>query len=308
MDTEFEDLVADSLQQKAASVRIPASLTGMAKRARRRHRQRQFALRGGLTAGTAVGAAAAVVVAFGASAPQAAGPKLRAQTAAYIVSRAERSLARDTAQVIEYVRMTGSPDIEGTNSSGSAVWSYGSRSLTVNYAADGNPVLANQLRNVKILNTQGELANTLVNFTQVSYPSRTWWRVITDVPIDNITPPKRCQANLPTYVQPPPNGTQTTQWIRYYLECGLFVVAGRQHVDGIDAIKIVQAKRSIGLRRVFWINPATYQPVRTWVEVVGDTWWQMDFQWLAPTPANLARLTVPIPVGFRRVTAPFPPD
>ncbi len=303
MDTEFEDVVADSLQQEAASVRIPVGLTDMAERARRQHRRRQLAVRGGLTAGTAVGTVAALVVAFGASAPHAAAPRLRAQTAAYIVSRAERALARDASGTIEYVRMTGSPDVEGTNSSGSAVWLYGSRSLAVNYAVDGSPVVANQSRDLTVPGPA-----TLTQLTQVSPASRTWWRMTTrfwtQVDPDG-SPPKRCVANLLAYRQPPPNVATSTQWIRYYLECGVFVVAGRQHVDGVDASKIVQAKRSEDLRRVFWINPATYQPVRTWVEVVGDRWWQMDFQWLTPTRANLARLTVPIPAGFRRVTAPI---
>ena len=39
METEFEDLVADSLRRHAAAVVIPPDLTGMADQARRRRRQ-----------------------------------------------------------------------------------------------------------------------------------------------------------------------------------------------------------------------------------------------------------------------------
>ena len=46
MDTEFEELVADSMRRQAAAVCIPPGLTGMVQRARRRQRQRQFAIRG----------------------------------------------------------------------------------------------------------------------------------------------------------------------------------------------------------------------------------------------------------------------
>ena len=69
-------------------------------------------------------------------------------------------------------------------------------------------------------------------------------------------------------------------------------------VDGIDTIKITGTSSPF----TFWVNPANYLPVRA---VLGQR--QTDFHWLAPTPANLARLKVTVPAGFEQVPAPVPP-
>jgi hypothetical protein len=67
-------------------------------------------------------------------------------------------------------------------------------------------------------------------------------------------------------------------------------------VDGIDAIKIT-GDSGITL----WVSPSTYLPVRL---VLGKSVRQTDFQWLVPTPANLAQLKVQVPPGFRQVPPP----
>ena len=48
------------------------------------------------------------------------------------------------------------------------------------------------------------------------------------------------------------------------------------------------------------MNPATYLPIR--LEAPGGL--QTDFQWLPPTPAHLAMLSMPIPAGFHQVPPP----
>jgi hypothetical protein len=69
-------------------------------------------------------------------------------------------------------------------------------------------------------------------------------------------------------------------------------------VDGVDAIKMTGSAGQLTL----WVNPTTYLPVRF---TVGPL--QNDFQWLRPTPANLALLRVPVPAGFRQVPPPAQP-
>jgi hypothetical protein len=296
MSTELEDLVADSLRRQAAAVTIPASLAQLARRVRRR-RQRQL---GALSVGTAaVGTAAVLVVAISVGNRQAAPGTLRAETAAYIVSRAEKALARDTPNVIEYVRMTGSPPLEGPTRGGSAVWSYGSQNVTVYYAADGSALVSEGFRSDSQLRT----------FTIVNYVSRTWWRDTYNLagrPLYSLValaPPRHCEPSTSVNLDPSP------QWIRYYLECGLIVMVGRQHVDGIDAVKFVSAKplsarpSPAHFSLVLWINPATYLPVRTVVYTTNrQRWEQQDMQWLPPTHANMAKVRLPIPTGFHRVT------
>jgi hypothetical protein len=51
---------------------------------------------------------------------------------------------------------------------------------------------------------------------------------------------------------------------------------------------------------------STYLPVRDVVTVGSHGTIQDDFQWLRPTPANLAELDVPIPAGFTQVRPPAP--
>jgi hypothetical protein len=52
------------------------------------------------------------------------------------------------------------------------------------------------------------------------------------------------------------------------------------------------------------VNATTYLPVRlSWSAGNGSrrTTVRTDLQWLPPTPAHLAKLTIPIPPGFHRI-------
>jgi hypothetical protein len=87
-------------------------------------------------------------------------------------------------------------------------------------------------------------------------------------------------------------------FIRSQLACGAYAVSGRQVVDGISTIKITGASGQF----TFWVDPATYLPVQM---AMGQK--RTEFRWLAPTPANLAKLKVTVPAGFKHVPAPAPP-
>ena len=82
-------------------------------------------------------------------------------------------------------------------------------------------------------------------------------------------------------------------------------MAGRQWIDGIHTIKIA----GVGPMRIqtFWVDPATYLPVRVrvaWPARDGGGREVGDFRWLTPTRAHLAMLEVPVPSAFRRVPDP----
>jgi hypothetical protein len=51
-----------------------------------------------------------------------------------------------------------------------------------------------------------------------------------------------------------------------------------------------------------WVNAQTYLPIRLVIGVGGGGQGiaVQDFRYLPPTPANLARLRVPIPAGYPR--------
>jgi hypothetical protein len=93
-------------------------------------------------------------------------------------------------------------------------------------------------------------------------------------------------------------------------------VVGRTELDGQSAIKLGFK----GTSDYLWVNAQTYQPLREISTSSGGSAGYTtgngkklsvapgssgkfamvtDYQYLAPTPANLAKLTVPIPKGFR---------
>ena len=92
--------------------------------------------------------------------------------------------------------------------------------------------------------------------------------------------------------------------LRTAVSCGTLTVAGRQSVDGIEAIKLTSRPGSF-ISETIWVSPSTYLPVRVVVRsasgapAVQQT---ADITWLSLTAQNLAKLTVPIPAGFRKVS------
>jgi hypothetical protein len=108
--------------------------------------------------------------------------------------------------------------------------------------------------------------------------------------------------------------------VRELLTSGTATIAGRQRIDGIDTIKIILTSRTTPSspeptwRQTLWVNPSTYLPVRmVSLPYSSDGYPYMslpplavgpfteavtEFQWLPPTPANLAQLNAPIPSGF----------
>jgi hypothetical protein len=97
------------------------------------------------------------------------------------------------------------------------------------------------------------------------------------------------------------------------LRCRAFAVAGRQRVDGVEAIRLTGHKALTGV--TIWADPRSYLPVRLTVpedvvtgssSKVSAVTMRIDFRWLPPTSADLAKLTAPIPPGFREVAGPAP--
>ena len=73
-----------------------------------------------------------------------------------------------------------------------------------------------------------------------------------------------------------------------------------------DAIKLVGLWPH-RLTLTLWVDPATYLPARgRWIILAAPNHpaETENFRWLLPTPANLAKLTVPVPSGFTQVAPP----
>ena len=134
--------------------------------------------------------------------------------------------------------------------------------------------------------------------TAVIYGNGTWWTAPAESGPGGTGPgPSGCIKGLDIAL----NGGAGNGWpafIRSQLACGAYRVAGRQVIDGINTIKIT----GDGGRFTFWVNPATYLPVRA---ILGQR--QPDFRWIPATPARLAQLKVTAPAGFKQVPAPAAP-
>jgi hypothetical protein len=134
----------------------------------------------------------------------------------------------------------------------------------------------------------GSLATAVVN-----YANHTWWTTRSPRPAATGSGSASCLPGGQIRLSGGPNAWP--DFIRAQLACGAYTLAGRQAVGGVDAIKITASSGHLTL----WVNPATYLPMR-----LQDGGLQTDFQWLHPTPGNLAMLNMPVPAGFHQVSPP----
>ena len=124
--------------------------------------------------------------------------------------------------------------------------------------------------------------------TTVSYPGKVWWQQ--QISSHAVTPPvaRELIANLPPLGKwTAHNTTLNGQAIEFSLHTTS--KAGKIKSWFIDNL---------------WVDASTYLPLRetsdngsTGFDTVGTS----DYEYLPATPANLAKLTPPIPAGFKRV-------
>jgi hypothetical protein len=190
-------------------------------------------------------------------------------------------------------------------------WSYGDRWRSVTNSAAGHPVY-------------GEGFGPSSGYTLVSYKRRTWARLSAGVgrpagPPSGANGCGRVSAAGPVLFQPTLPGTglapksllTVARTLRAAVSCGALDVAARQRVDGVEAIKLTSGPNRPAAETI-WVSPGTYLPMRVVIRsrpgralvlksnvVLQQT---ADFTWLPPATPNLARLTVPIPAGFRHVS------
>jgi hypothetical protein len=256
----------------------------------------------------AAGAAAVLTVgtltvagATGAFGSPPGGPQVR--TTAYVISRVERALsAPDMTNVIAYTRtvypagITLQPVPGGIFGSGQPGGSSPQRGdyelLWANLHTTKRSVFTatgQHLFDQRITIRNGSLATTVVNYT-----SHTWWTTQSPRPAATGSASATCLPGGGVRLSGGHNAWP--DFIRSQLACGAYSVAGKQAVDGVDALKITGNSGHLTL----WVNPATYLPMR--LRAPGGL--QTDFQWLPPTMAHRAMLNVPVPAGFHQVPPP----
>jgi hypothetical protein len=272
-----------------------------ARRAAATMRRRQWLMRG--TGGLAAAAVlAAAIPVLGAAMGSGTGPG-RLRTAAFVVGHVEKAVAGE-----RYVLHAESV-VTGAGVSGRVVtWAYRDRTRSEQYRPDGGQLEADS--GTAIIG--GRLTGVVVTY----HPGR-WYRMplstFTGGPVSGCGPAALAVA-----------GGTPADWpsfIHATLACGAAAVAGHAVVNGVETIKInsdvsVPAGGTahgmrLAVRYTLYVRPGSYLPVRMVSEPVqryqdgtrspASFSSTEDFQWLPPTAANVARVSVPIPAGFRQI-------
>jgi len=298
MNTDVEELLREGMERFTADLLAPAGLAVLAAR-RRRRRLVLRSMTGGVAALAAGLAALAVVVLPGID-----GTRTAAADASYVVKNVSNALSAAEPGTIAQMTITTSGGVGRATSA--EEWSNGDEWRSVTYSSPGHPIY-------------DEGYSTKSGYTLVSYPTKTWTReqglggpsngfgsstvghgcgpAVGGFPVLfrlGLPGTSTSASSLPTTVA-------TT--LRTAVSCGSLTVAGRQNVDGTDAIEL-KSRSGSPIAETIWVSPSTYLPVRVvarspFTPGVEQT---ADFTWLPPTAQNLAKLTVPVPAGFRKVS------
>jgi hypothetical protein len=269
---------AGLLQEGTADVRAPAGMTRQVARLRRRWLSLRL-VAGVAAALTAAAVALAVVVVSGAPHDGTGGPVI---DTAYVVGRVDSALsAAGSAEIAQMTVTTRGALVPGGTTTAEE-WSYGGQWHSVIYSPAGHLAY-------------DEGASTASVYFLVSYLTRTWARGSGPGGPGALVPDTRgCGSVLPATV---------ARALRAVISCGTLAGAGRQRVDGIGTIELTGRPDS-KISETIWVSPDTYLPVRVVIRPAPGKqgpWREADITWLRPTAQNLARLSVPIPAGFRQV-------
>jgi hypothetical protein len=298
MTTDLEQMLAEGMARYAQTVGAPDGLLDAA----RKRRRRRVALRACTATGAAFAVAAAtVILATGASSN---GPQVL--TEAYVVKKVQAALAEaNNGQVMHATSKT--------STSGKSVWwSYQDEEIVQQYSQHDT--------------VQAERAYVVsggtVTATSVSYTSRTWTRgqwTLGSAGLPFAAPSVHGQVFLAPSC---PRGTYPTSlslsWSAYLhsaLTCGEFRYAGKATLNGKQAIVLdnMPSRGASHVAEKLWVDPQTYLPIREDRQILPNTAvgfspagtyepTTTDFQWLPPTAANVAKVTLALPMGFRRVS------
>lgn len=324
MNQEFDEAVKESMKWFTDGVDVPDGIATQARAQVRRQRRSRMSW---IASGTAVAAAAAVVIgAVGAGRPGVSpshrlavkggthhvGHGRTIVTTSMVISRVDRALAKAvTGKPVAFTRevSTGARLVVLIPHSGpvefpanliSESWTRGGLTRT-DYVTPAGRVVFSEQNNV----SSGKTVDTSVSFTH-----RVWWRGTYSVPAVTKSAPA-C-----TLGETEQSRAQWTREIKKLLSCGA-AFAGYQQVDGVKAVKLklsstiksaCAASNSpggckpvpVGWNGVLWANASSFLPVRLMAH--GEKFsFRIDFGWLTPNAANLAKLRPSIPAGFRHV-------
>jgi hypothetical protein len=298
-----EAFLADSGLWHEGTADLPASAVLTRETARRRRRRLVLGSVAGVAAALVAGAAALVTVAApGASPHDATSPGHKSTggtliTAAYVVQRVDSALNAAGSGGVAQITVT----TDGTTSA--REWSYGDQWRSITYSASGQPI------------DDVGFSISSSAYTLVNYQKHAWTRQAglgrPGAPVSLAPGSRNCKVVLPALAwmfRPGLPGIEISggsppatvaSALRAAVSCGTLTMAGRQRVDGTEAIELTSRPGSLTPETI-WVSPDTYLPVRVTASVA-SLQRTADINWLRPTAQNLANLTVPVPAGFRQV-------
>jgi hypothetical protein len=237
----------------------------------------RFAAIAGAAGIACVAAAAMLIAGPDTSGPNTSGPG--AENAAYIVGRVAGALNAVSPDYVMSSQLTGSGFRFDTWASPDAT-----RFEQLN---DAGQVIVDQGISFRTKTT-----------VFVSYQTKTWYRGTIPSAAGATAPPSpSCEFGGMMIVVYPRPATMAAQ-LRIWVGCGILKVGHTGVIDGVRAIALTAVSGSSTM--MYWVNAATYLPVRLTVSQDGSVTQQDDLRWLPATPANLALLDVAIPAGFRQ--------
>jgi hypothetical protein len=283
-DDQLAARIGPRLRAELAALPAPDVLAAL--RRRRARRARAAAVLTALP--VAAAAAAAAVLLPGSAAPAAP----RAQDAAYVVSHVTRALGAVPAGTVF--------SIQSTSTVLSAAEPY---SIVTDIWKRGPDVRIEAFQAGKPVSDAGTFTTgTTQTSVFVNYRDKTWWRSSAanagDGSSGAASATSACDGVDGAAEDP---GIMAAE-LRALVSCGALKAGGTATVGGVTTIELTSTKD--GLITTWYVNSSTYLPVRMTKTSPGSSRGQEDFQWLPPTPANLAKLNLPTaPPGFTRTGA-----
>ena len=320
MNSDLGELLREGIDRLADGTSVSP---GLAARARQRHHRRQVKARAAAAGVTAIAAAAVVfVTAVGASGtPSSPAGESSAQTTAYVMNRTEQALGTAGGRLIEQLRLAehdggfytptlltpggkfGAGALPKSRLTRLTLWSYHGRVRLEGSAANGKPLIdTGPTTATRPAGRQPASRSVLVDHPagKSFHPIRTWGGSL-----------GRLSCRLSGILESwgPASPAQWTALIREARSFHLFRLDGRQRVDGIEALRLVSTRHMLPASEQLdlWVNTKTYLPVRVQWNHSPLPWNRggvIDFTWLPPTPANLAKLRVSVPARLSAVRLP----
>jgi hypothetical protein len=301
MSTDFEQRLRSDMEAVVVRPR-----PGMVREAYRRYHDRRRTTRAlaatGAAAVAVAGTAFGVTAASGTTAnvPAASGTPtgtIPAQTTAFVAKVSDALGAADalTHATTSYITPDGV-------------------ALTESYWAYGNRYRETDTVNGKLPSDEEDTAvNGKVTQIVVDYTARTWFRQEFPGGVQNHV--DLCSGIWGDGTTANQDAADLKSMIQSGLRCGDLRVAGHQKVDGTDALALTVHFKGASPQTI-WVDTKTYLPVEIVLHPDGTSFpapgtgtgdvpvteERTQYRWLAPTTANLAQLTVPVPPGFQQVS------